>query len=150
MSDAPGILQAYLDRVAATVMHGDWDAYRGSVCLPFHLVTHAASLRIETEADLRTGFDAFAEMLRSQRITDYIRLVEGAERLDPDLISGRYVTHLMAGAHRILPPYRSQITLRREGAVWRAASISNALANSRWPLHLPRVDDPGPPKGPRT
>lgn len=140
-------LQIYLDEVAGAVMRQDYAAYRDRVALPFHLVTHTASLHIDSEQALRQGFDTFAQTLRVQRITDYLRLVEGAEELDEVLLTGRYVTHMMAGAHRVIPPFRSQITLRLEDGRWRAASITNALANSRWPLLLPVVTTQEDAKG---
>jgi hypothetical protein len=144
------ILQDYLDRIATAVLTGDWATYEAGVVLPFHLVTHAANITVATQDDLRAGFDAFHQTLQIQRVTDFIRLVETAKLLDKDLISGRYVTHLMAGSHRIIPPYTSQITLRRQDGIWRAASITNALANSRWPLLMPSVVATSPKEGPIT
>lgn len=134
-------LQEWLDTVSDAVMRGDYAVYRAHVCLPFHLITHTASLRIEDDPPLRAGFDSFVQMLRSQRVTDYIRLASGAEQLDDVLITGRYVTHLLVGGTRLMPPFKSAITLRREDGVWRAASITNALANARWPIHLLHVHD---------
>ena len=67
-------------------------------------------------------------------MTDYVRLVENAVLLDRALISGQYVTHLIAGSHRLIHPFRSEITLRLIGNNWRAVSVTNTLANSRWPL----------------
>jgi len=139
--DAPALLQSYLDDVAAAVMLGDWASYQAHVCLPFHLVTHTANLTVTTDTELRTGFDDFRETLRLQRITDYIRLVETASQIDPDLITGQYMTHILAGGHRVIAPFRSSITLRLIGNQWRAASITNALANSRWPLNMPKLAD---------
>ncbi|MGQ0567720.1 MAG: hypothetical protein ACT4OK_22010 [Gemmobacter sp.] len=150
MRDAHHTLQIYLDEVAAAVMRQDYAAYRERVALPFQLVTHTASLHIDTDAVLRQGFDTFAQSLQMQKITDFLRLVEGAEQMDEALITGRYVTHMMAGAHRVIPPFRSQITLRHEDGRWRAASITNALANSRWPLILPIVAQDADAKGPQT
>ncbi|MGB8815469.1 MAG: hypothetical protein WCC57_20015 [Paracoccaceae bacterium] len=130
-------LQTYLDHIGAAVLANDWPTYRAGVCLPFHLVTATASLTVTTEADLRAGFDSFVDTLRSQHVTDFIRLAEASVQLDDQLISGRYVTHLLANGLRIIPPFRSQITLRYVGDHWCGASISNALANSRWPLLMP-------------
>ena len=139
--DAPTHLQTYLDDVASAVMQDDWPRYEARICLPFHLVTHTANLTIATETELRKGFEAFQETLKSQHITDYIRLVETASQLDPDLITGQYMTHLLAGSQRIIAPFRSSITLRLIGNQWRAASITNALANSRWPISMPVLAD---------
>ena len=144
--DAPTLLQSYLDDVATAVMQGDWSSYESRICLPFYLITHTANLTVATEVDLRKGFDAFRETLKLQHITDYIRLVETASQLDPDLITGQYMTHLLAGGQRVIAPFRSSITLRLIGNHWRAASITNALANSRWPIVMPKpVDIPEQP-----
>ncbi len=145
---ARDIVQAYLDEVSAIVMANDWEAYTDVVCRPFMLITHAETLIFATPDEIRTIYTRFHDLLRSQRVTDYIRLVEGAEQIDPDLISARYVTHLMSGSMRIMDPVRSGITLRLEGNRWRAASISNAVSNSRWPLLMPRLGSASPEKGP--
>ena len=132
--DAPETLQAYLDEVSRTVLADDWETYRMCVALPFHIVSHDENKVVSTEDDLRAGFDQFCDTLRFNRITDYIRLVESATMLDQDLISGSYMSHLISHGQRIMPAFRSQITLRLIGNRWRAASVTNALANSRWPL----------------
>lgn len=140
-------LQDYLDRVGAAVLAGDWDAYRADICLPFNLITQAANLTVETEAELRAGFDAFHSMLRTHAVTDYIRLVDRAAYLDDTLLSGSYVTHTLSRGKRVLQPYTSQITLRLEDARWRAASITNSLNNARWPLVSPSPGETTSPKG---
>lgn len=138
MTDARAILQDYLDRVAAAVLAHDWPTYRASVCLPFQLVTHDASVTMTEEAQLRAALDSFVATLQAQRATDYIRLVEDAMQIDETLLTGTYITHLFAGTVRLVDPFRSMITLRFEDGAWRAASITNALATSRWPLLLVR------------
>ncbi len=148
MRTAPQTLQLYLDEVGAAVMKHDYPAYRARMCLPFQLVTHVANINVTTEDELRQGFDVFADSLRIQKVTDYLRLVEGAEMLDDVLLTGRYITHLLAGSHRVIPPFRSHITLRLEDGHWRAASITNALANSRWPILVPSIARPPEPEGP--
>lgn len=133
------ILQSFLDDAGTATLAGDWDAFFAHVSLPFHLVTETASITVADEAGLRVGFDHFGDMLRVMRISDYVRLAESADEIGPDLISGHYVTHLMSGAHRMVPPFHSHVTLRREGGRWRAASIVNALSNARWPISVPIV-----------
>jgi len=129
-------------------MAGDYPTYRLGMSLPFYMTTHAANIAVTTEDALRDGFDSFRSLLQSQRVTDYIRLVNSAEQLDTDLINARYATHLIAGSQRILDPFHSQITLRMTDGRWVAASISNALANSRWPLDVLRGAEPDPARGP--
>jgi len=147
------IAQTYLDRISAAVMADDYPSYRFGVALPLHMVTHTANFTVSTEEALRDGFDTFRQLLHSQRITDFIRLVVSAEAMDPELISTRYVTHLIAGSLRVMEPFHSQITLRLIEGNWRAVSITNSLSNSRWPLDVLRQSDstppnPDTPKGP--
>lgn len=147
---ATRIAQAYLDDVAALVMADDWEAYTETISRPFMLVTHTATLTFTTPDDIRTVYDAFRSLLQTQKVTDYIRLVETAQQIDDNLISARYVTHLMTGGHRIMDPVRSSISLRLEGNRWRAASITNAVSSSRWPLLMPKLghETDLSPKGP--
>ncbi len=148
--DSAAILQSYLDEVAVAVLADEWETYRDHISLPCALVSHDESKIIATERDLRTGFDAFRDTLRAQRVTDYIRLVEQAWRMDKDLITGSYVSHIIAGGNRVVAPYKSVMTLRLVGNSWRAAAVTNGLANSRWPLVRLELPDPPAtnPKGP--
>ena len=139
------LLQSYLDEIGTAVLVGDWETYRAHVALPFTLITEAATLTVETEEDLRKGFDSFHDMLRFQKVTQYIRLADSAVALSDTLISGRYVSHFIAGAHRIIPPFRSTMTLRLIGNRWVAVAITNSTSNMQWPIQVPRVDQP--PKG---
>ena len=132
--DSAAILQSYLDEVSVVTLAGDWDSYSHMVQLPCAVISHDESKIVATEDELKLGFDSFVLTLKSQRATDFIRLVEQASRLDDDLISGSYITHIISGGTRIIAPYRSIMTLRLSGGRWKAASITNGLANSRWPL----------------
>jgi hypothetical protein len=136
MHDAVAILQTYLDDVTRAVLKRDWNGYRATVALPFHMITHAGTVALETEADLRDNYDGFMQTMQLQRVTDYIRLAQSASQLDKDLITGSYVTHLLSGGQRLLDPFTSQITLRRDGDTWRAVSVTNALSMSRWQVLL--------------
>jgi len=142
------IAQSYLDAVSEAVTVNDYDTYSTYVSLPFYMVTTTRTIVIQTDAELQQIFVDFYQTLKSQRVTQYIRLVESATQLDHDLISARYLTHLLSGATRLIDPFRSQITLRLEGNQWRAASITNALSNSQWPFAVLRTVDFIPPKGP--
>lgn len=141
------ILQSYLDETSEACLKGDWDTYAATVELPFVFMTQTATTCITTREELQLGFDAYHAMIKHQRVTDYVRLTETAVELDQGLISGRYTSHLLAGSHRIVPPFRSSITLRLSGNRWRAASISNVLVNAEWPLLMPRVAPDLPLKG---
>lgn len=136
---ALGILQDYLDKVGQASLNGDWDTYHRSVSLPFVLITDTATLTVSTEDMLRAGFDEFTAMLRALRVTHYVRLAEDGRMLSDDLLSGSYVSHLLSDHVRVIPPFRSQITLRRTDGSWCCVAITNALSNARWPISLPVV-----------
>lgn len=136
---ATAIAQAYLDEVAAIVMADDWEAYTDVISRPFLLVTHNQTLSFATPDDIRSVYLDFRQLLQTQKVTDFIRLVESARQIDTNLISARYVTHLMSGSHRLMAPVQSSISLRLEGNRWRAASITNAVSRSRWPLMMPKL-----------
>ena len=146
--DAADILQIYLDEVSQAVMTDDWETYRARISLPCRIVSHNENKVVSTVQDLKDGFDQFRDTLRLQRVTDYIRLVEAAAQLDADLISGRYVSHLISGSHRLMPPFRSEMTLRLVGARWCAVSVTNSLPNSRWPLVQVALNPDDPSEGP--
>ncbi len=149
--DAATILQSYLDEVSVAVLADDWDSYRDAVSLPCHIVSHDESKVVATVEELKAGYDQFRGTLQAQRVTDYVRLVETAARLDPDLISGSYLSHIISNGNRVLLPFQSQMTLRLQGNRWRAASVTNALANSRWPLvRLALHPETDPKEGPET
>lgn len=128
------ILQDYLDNVSAALMTEDWSAYRDAVILPLHLISNDETRIVATDDALRVGFDQFCATLKIQHITDYIRLVESAGFVDDDMISGSYITHLLVRSHRILNPFRSQMTLKLQVDRWRVASVTTGLDDSRWPL----------------
>ena len=146
--DAAAIVQSYLDEVSAAVLSNDWETYRGGVYLPCHIVSHDVSKVVATEEDLRAGFEQFHSTLTGLHVTDYIRLVESALRLDRELITGSYVSHVLSRGQRVIPPYKSQMTLRLVGNRWRAASVTNPLANMQWPLVRLQLPPDEPPKGP--
>ena len=135
------IMQSYLDDLSTAVLTGDWGTYSAHVAMPFTLVTETTTMVVDTEEKLRAGFDSFHDMLKFQRVTQYIRLVETAVDLGDTLISGRYVSHVIAGAHRIIPPFRSHMTLRLIGNIWCAAAITSSISNMQWPIQMPRVDN---------
>ena len=130
-------LQAFLDRVSASVMGDDWETYRAGVDLPLLLITATASLAVTDEPALRTSFDDFVAALRAMRITDFMRLATSAEHVTDDLMAGRYETEMLSRGTRVVQPFPSRIILRRVEDSWRAAVIVNPIMNARWPIILP-------------
>lgn len=128
------ILQAYLDEAATAVLADDWATYRDGFSLPCAMISRDTTTIIRTEAALRAGYDSFRVLLGGQGVTDYIRMVETAQFLEKDLISGSYLSHILVSGHGIMPPFRSMLDLRSEGRRWRAAAVTNGLRQNQWPL----------------
>lgn len=139
MTSSLDIVQFWLDRMSDATINADWETYRTGVDLPLTYVTEGTNVTIATEEELRLGLDAFVATLRGQRVTDYIRIARAAEFVSPHLIAGGYETELLSHGNRVVAPYRSRVILRGKDGVWRAASVVNGLANTKWPLLTPEV-----------
>lgn len=131
------VVQAVLDDLDRALMAGDWGGYLVRIALPFTLRTGSALLAVETEADLRAGFEQYRAMLQGLRVTDYIRVAHAAREVAPDLVEGDYDTNMLAGGQRVVPPFPSTMTIARAGGTWRASRIETTLLNARWPVGLP-------------
>jgi hypothetical protein len=125
--------QGYLDEMSRVTLAGDWDGYRARVDLPFHLTSGSGNSVVASEAELWPLFQGFHDWLRSEQVTEYLRVVRAAWMLDGGLLSAAYDTHVIAAGQRRRLNSPSQIVLRRapEGD-WRAASIQTPMPISRW------------------
>lgn len=127
--DAGLILQAHLNQMTDCVMRADFAGYRTGFALPLSIMTTTTTQFVTSEEDLRLGFEEFVMMLQMQRVTDCVRLVSAAQRLDQQLIGGTYCSHLMVGGSRILPPVTSLVILRQDpGHDWRTVCVANGVA----------------------
>lgn len=147
MSNARNILQGILDDLGCAVMTDDWQAFHRRVILPFEMVTERAEISVIDAEMLRAGYDEFQAMLRTQRVTDYIRLVEKVEEAAPDMIRGTYVTNILSNGKRILPAYRSLMELKLHDGQWRVSRIVNRWTNDRWPILTPAPTFENDPDG---
>ncbi|WP_375261026.1 hypothetical protein [Palleronia sp.] len=132
--------QSWLDARSKSFFDQDFDAHLTLVYLPFAIATRTAVLVVEDEAKLRIGFDAWSDMLKSQKATHMICTARHVEILGDDMMSGTFDTEILRDAVRICDPYRSTATLRKIDGAWKVISIANGLTNSTWPFVLPNVD----------
>jgi hypothetical protein len=131
------ILQEILDDLGSAVMTDDWAGFVTRIDLPFEMDTDSTTITVVSRDDLRDGYDRFRELIQLRRVTDYIRLAETATYDTPDTIRGVYVSHLLSNGTRVLPPYRSEMTLRLRGNRWTVTRIRNTWTNDRWPILTP-------------
>ena len=135
-------IQGWLDRQTEAQLSGDFEAFADMHELPHVIVTRTAVLIVEDEVRLKEGFDAWVSMLKTQNVSDVIHTVQDASEIGDDLLSGRYVTHLLRGATPICPPYSSTATFRCDAdRALRVVSMTNGMKNLSWPITVPRVDD---------
>lgn len=137
--DAKAELQTWLDTMSTATLAGDWRTYAAHVSLPFRLITETGDMTVQTEAELKRGFDGFVASLRAQAVSDYIRIVLSADRPAPDRMSGTYSSHILSQGLRVLPRFDSAIELAHQDGIWRATTIANTLNNDRWPIDVPGV-----------
>ena len=136
---AERIFQDYLDTMSKAVMEQDYPTYAEGITLPFTLETATGLSVIEEDAALRQGFDVFQDLLKTQGVTDMIRLTLSAAFQGNDEIAGRYTTHLLRNGARVSEPFASRMIIRQEDGQWRCREIRNELAVRKWPIHDTRV-----------
>jgi len=126
--------QKHLDDVSATLMAGDFDAYMKLITVPLVVMTEKETVLVKDIEDFRTGFDSYAGMLRTELATDLIRLASAVTEYGPNLITGRYETHILRAGQRIYGPHQAAMTLRREHGSWKASGLVNPAFEERWPF----------------
>ena len=135
--------QDWLDFRTKTFFDADFEANRALVQLPIAVTTRTSVMIVETEVNLRSGFDAWVKMLRSQGATDMVCSVTSVVDLADDMIAGQFITRILRNATAVCPPYYSTATLRLIDGQWRAVSVATGLSNRSWPFTVPTVDDDG-------
>ncbi len=141
MKDAVSTLQTVLDQIGEAVMRDDFEHYAAHVSLPFNLITETANIYVTTLHDLEEGFDAFVIGLQTMSATAMNRLVEHAHYSPNGDLRGSYVTYIVSANRAVISSFRSEMTLRCVGGVWKARTISNTIHNNRWPIITPLTVD---------
>lgn len=148
MADWKDRIQDWLDKDVETYFADDFRAHADALVLPYVVVTRTAVMIVEGEARLKEGFDAWVSMLKTQNVSDVIHTMQDANEIGDDLISARYMTHLLRGATPICPPYSSTSVFRvSESGKICAVSMTTGLKNLSWPITVPRVEGDGDPLG---
>ena len=135
--------QDWLDFRTKTFFDADFKANRALVELPMSVTTRNTVTIIETEDALRSGFNAWVNMLRAQQATDMVCTATSVVELSDDMIAGQFIRRILRHAALVCPPYSSTATLRLSDGHWRAASVVTGLSNRSWPFTVPTVEDDG-------
>jgi hypothetical protein len=133
------ILQSLLDETSASALHNSFERFTALIARPFVLVTERGSAVLDGAAKQRAWFDSYIVSLRAQRITDVVRLATTATLMRDGLLFGTYVSQYLANGTRVIDPFESSVTMRREGNVWQLATVSTSLPDAGWRLILPEA-----------
>ncbi|MCR9086751.1 MAG: hypothetical protein NXH97_08410 [Rhodobacteraceae bacterium] len=130
-------LQAWLDHAVDSLIAGDEEAFVDMLSLPFSVITGSGTMIALAEEDLREAFRSYVSSIHEQGVTDLVRVAKQTTMIEPVLAVGVYETHILRRGHRIIEPYSSSVNLRREGEVWRATSMMNAVSHNDWMTRIP-------------
>ncbi|WP_425074422.1 hypothetical protein [Sagittula sp. S175] len=130
MRDAPDdmidILRDVVHRFGNAQLEGDFNALRRCVNLPFFLHGRNTTEMVETEVQLRAGFDQRMTRFKVRGISDVVRLVKSVALLGPGRMHGVVRTHILNGSTLVVPSYTTAVTLLcGPDAIWRLCSACN-------------------------
>ncbi len=134
-------LQSVIDAQSAAYMADDWDSFISTVELPMALVAANGAVVAEGHRDLRAGYRMYVSSCHGVPGIRLERIVEWAAFLGDTMVAGVHVTHLLSGATHVIPPYRSQMTLRLRNGVWRTVAVAIPLQLPLRPLREQIVPD---------
>lgn len=139
------VFQKHLDEVSETLMTDDFDRYMTLVDNPLVVITEKATTLVSDVEDFRFGFESYAGMLKTERATDLIRLAGSVTQYGPNLITGRYETHILSSGQRIYGPFPSAMTLVHRDGRWLINSVVSPVHAEKWrinPQQTPGEADP--------
>lgn len=142
MRDPHLIYQEWLDCTSSALMTDNVEGFVDNVALPFIMRTGTGETVLETKEDLRGDVVNVTLALKSQKVTDYIRLVKQARYLDEATIEGWHTTHVLRNAMSVTPAYGNRMILRLMDGVWKVTEADHELSGNRFPLSLLR-SEPG-------
>ncbi|WP_139226794.1 hypothetical protein [Poseidonocella pacifica] len=137
VENAAHFFQQYIDLAAHCLLNRDFEQYGPTIALPYIVVEAENTFVLQTEEELRGAFDKFCGMLQNYKATDMISTARAVEGFGPDMIVGRFSTHILNSAVTVVPPYESALVLRRNQGKWRANLVVNGMRNAKQVIGLP-------------
>lgn len=142
LPDPSTIYQDWLDEASLHLMEGRIDAFVLMVGLPFMMRTVGAETLLETADEVALDAANLTEAFRSQNVTNYIRLVQNAHYLQPDVIEGWHSSHVLRNALNVVPSYSNRMVMRNVDGKWKVTEAEHELTSNRLPIALLK-SDPG-------
>ena len=125
-------MQAFMDRVVAVIRKDDVQGYTDMIALPYQVITATSTRSFLHRSDLVDQFHIFRIGLEKMGFSDFWHRVIDTTMLGESLATAIYETQLVRGDRRLVAPYRSCITLRKDGDRWRAVSTAHTIGHADW------------------
>ena len=125
-ANALNVLQDLLDRQAKAILAGDTQMIAGTMTLPYRRTYINMQTLIETEAELQRDFTPLQRFLRSNGVSNYLRIGTYAEYLGKDYLLGFYDSHMLQGSNRVADFAQNRIVLHKHKKQdWAAIEIEH-------------------------
>ena len=125
-------LQGFMDRVVEVIRADDLEGYLDMIALPYQVITATSTLTFRRQRDMEDHFHLFRLGLREMGFRDLSHHVISTTMLGASLATGIYETRLVREDRRLVAPYRSCITLRKNDDRWRAVSTAHTIGHADW------------------
>ncbi|KNG94162.1 hypothetical protein [Pseudaestuariivita atlantica] len=135
------IYQAFIDDLSAVNLSGDFEAWAGMSEYPNSVHTDTVDKVIGTPEDAKPFFDMVCALIAEHKIDTFHREAENAEFLDPSMIVGHHMIYMRSGGVDVVQPMASRMVIRKATGRWRMISVTNAVANDRYPYDRPEPSD---------
>jgi len=136
--DPSAIYQDWLDSASGHLIEGRIEHFVQMIGLPFMMRTIGAETLLETVKEISQDAANVTRALKAHAATHYIRLVQNARYLQPDVIEGWHTTHVLRNALNIVPSYSSRMVMRCIGGIWKVTEAEHELTSNRLPVALLR------------
>ncbi|MCB1343277.1 MAG: hypothetical protein KDK24_19855 [Pseudooceanicola sp.] len=125
-------LQAFMDEVVEVIRKDDAKGYLDMIALPYQVITAASTRTFLRKADMEDHFHLFRIGLKQMGFQDLSHHVISVTMLGETLATGIYETRLLREDRRLVAPYRSCITVRRDTGRWRAVCMAHTIGHADW------------------
>lgn len=132
------LYQTFIDALSQANNDDDFDLYCSYLMLPYSSHTEVSDNIISSVDEVRMFFDTLRETLEEKGCDRLMRRAESAEFVSDDLICGYHATEFHAGETCVFGPIKSRMVLIRKGTDWFLKSVTNSLANSKFPYNVPK------------
>lgn len=130
MSDAKGLYQTWLDKVAEATWSSDFATVGAAMTYPHVMQTADGEVFFDTAQKLIEAAADFRRYLTSIGAQAYMRLcTEASFAKDAARIDGRHMTYIMRGGSYLVPPFSNDMTLILAEGRWLGAGIRAGCTN---------------------